>query len=61
MGTIEEEDVIGVMIGGKVICKDCVEDEDWNAAKETDFLTKTQFADTEDLVFCDACREKLHP
>ncbi len=58
MGTIKKEDIIGIMLNGKTVCKDCASDDDWNAAKETDFLTK-DLTNIEDIGFCDECGEMI--
>lgn len=58
MGAVKKEDVAGVRTGERVICKECLTDEEWADMKQNDIVGDTS-EDEENFYFCDRCQERI--
>ena len=60
MGIIKREDIAGVSVDGRIICLDCLSDEEFFAAKEDDMILLEDVNNSDDdLYFCDDCHKRL--
>jgi hypothetical protein len=58
MGFIKVEDIDGVCLEGQIVCRICIEDEEWKEFSELEIILNTD-EDYERLYFCDRCGERL--
>jgi len=60
MGTIKRDDIVAAWIDGKLVCKKCIIQEEWDILKDKDdFVLKSDRDKTDDLMFCDRCEERF--
>ena len=60
MGLIHAPDVVGLWVSkGKIACRDCWTKEEFEKAKEDDFITQNEVEDEEEIYFCDRCKKTL--
>ena len=58
MGIVKGDEIRGVYLDdGQVLCHDCM--EAYDNYEETDFVLDDHIDKTDDLYFCDSCKEKL--
>ena len=60
MGMIKKEEIRGRQEAeGKIVCADCMEDDDWKDVREADLFTDDHVEKSDDLFFCDLCGNQL--
>jgi hypothetical protein len=60
MGVVNLTEIKGAWINGKLLCQDCMDDDDWNnQVGENDFLWSREVEDAEKLYFCDECKNRI--
>ena len=63
MGEIKHEDVRGYDLSNDrqdlTICTDCITKEEEKELTEEEVLTQEDFEKSENLMFCDRCKEKI--
>jgi len=57
VGIYEEEDIKGYFVGEKVVCPECLTDNEEVEAKEEDLILQEKLE--EKAYFCDRCKKKL--
>jgi hypothetical protein len=61
MSEIKHEDIVGYYVGEKLVCKDCMTDEELKAVKEDEVLTVQDAEKNDDRVyFCDRGGKRIY-
>jgi hypothetical protein len=56
---IKREEIVGILDGQRLICADCVSDEDFNSADANEILTLDEVEESGDVFFCDECKKRI--
>lgn len=59
MGIVKVDEILWYSLAQQIVCDDCISEDERNELKEDDIVSENDESD--DLVFCDRCKEKLSP
>jgi hypothetical protein len=59
MARIPFDEIAGFLVNGKIVCPECVTEDDLNNLKEDEIITWKSIEDEEDPLFCDRGGERL--
>jgi uncharacterized protein with PIN domain len=63
MSTIKREDVVGYYVDDRTLCPECYNalgNSDESSLTEDDILTQKEAEASDDLIFCDECKQKIY-
>ncbi len=59
MGVIYAPEVVALRVSGKIVCRECWTDDEWNKFKEEDAILQSEVEDEEIIFFCDRSGHRL--